>query len=378
MDRPKPQFGRSTEPGASSFSRKQPEPDPDSLDSKLRESVIKVFEPYFRQMDDEPQGAWSEADVIRRTMGYIWKASKNLQQMESWQHVTKRFVTEAMKAYISACEEKVWFDYVNIGKVFTMFLSGIFRKSPFESPWKFKDLPTDDELAKHVDHIFRRSMTRSTFSRALWKVVEAMSNEPRERARMWQMLFKTAPHPDVPKDKVKDLELAQAWLKRWMEESIYRIRSANSDGVMDQTFFTSLFQKLLYPFGVQQNYTMIPIEYLKDGRGPPEKWDFIEKEVKRLLRWECSRGNNAKTKRSSWNHYSARRQAEQFVETPEQGSWLHLPKKSWRKSPCRPPEDGERISGKTATNGDKKKDDSARNGKVSLSSESSSSSSGPR
>eukprot|EP00437_Effrenium_voratum_P019158 CAMPEP_0181459468 /NCGR_PEP_ID=MMETSP1110-20121109/32841_1 /TAXON_ID=174948 /ORGANISM="Symbiodinium sp., Strain CCMP421" /LENGTH=423 /DNA_ID=CAMNT_0023583989 /DNA_START=37 /DNA_END=1308 /DNA_ORIENTATION=- len=227
---------------------------------------------------------WGSSEMVKRIVGYIYKAAKAVEVNKPWQEVAKALVNSAMGSYESACGERPWFYQMALGNAFTSAVWELMQT-------RGKPNVHFQDVQDFVVREFESNLDRSLLSKAVWDATEATFSDPtvvgkvfRAVKNTYQPIFEEMLNDTRPVEEARKVEL---FTKKWMEASMQRAWSSidpdQADTILSAQKIQQLFQNLIAPFGEGHDYTCIPVALVENIGRPPRNWRFLRQTVSKML-----------------------------------------------------------------------------------------------
>ena len=264
----------------------------DKLYGLLRDEVPPLVTRCFDQ-----EKTWTECDMTRRIVGYLYKSGKNPDLLKlDWMEACQTFVSHAMQSYACACQSRAWFHHIELGPVLARAAFEILSVNTASElpPWEDVLDITTEKYHAYLDECLTQEAIRRTANKHF--------SDEKIRSKVSAVLQKThkqaVDHARL-QDNVKT-PVVEAFVRKWMGDGLSRIWSVMSDekrGELTESLAVKLFHRLIAPFGVEHEFSCIPCTlYTNIGRPPPD-WDFVANSARNIFRsWEQQSSGSSKKK----------------------------------------------------------------------------------
>lgn len=242
---------------------------------------------------------WNEAELVKRIVKYLYKAAAEPEMLDlPWRELCHMLIEYGMHGYAASCSETEWFYEIDLKPAFLY------------AAW---EIMTATGQALEVDEIALQELVKDEYEakleltlldRAMWEVCQEACTDDKAKAKLFQVVSKTYwPAFDEVADshafrtsksrrgggpnEARDLQFVQDFTQRWIEDAMGRVWSSIDRSIMNEESFVRLFQSLVAPFGLENDFSCMPGVLLESIGRPPPDWDFITQTVRDLVhQWE--------------------------------------------------------------------------------------------
>lgn len=227
---------------------------------------------------------WSRQEMVKRIVGYIFKAAKAPELLtQPWQEVARTVVSHGMSSYHAACGERTWFWQLGLGNAFTSAVWELLQM-------RNRPAAHYQDVQDYVVREFENHLDKTLLTKGVWDAIALTFRDEAIRAKVYKAVYNT--HATALEElmddsrPMDDARKVEKFTKKWLEASMQRAWSAIEDveSVLTPGQVTRLFQNLMAPFGEGHEYTCIPVALIEQIGRPPRNWKFLKMAVQDMFR----------------------------------------------------------------------------------------------
>jgi hypothetical protein len=253
---------------------------------------------------------WEENEITKRITRYMHKAASDPElRTHPWKALVSELTHKMMNGYSGPCGEKEWFNQIDLVPALCGTAWELLAFSGQDS------YVTGDILQQEVTDAWEAELDLHLIRKAIWSVVEECFTEEKIRSKVNNAVSKSL-QPALEKvlngmtfqqarrkfDEKTDLKCVQDFTMEWIEEVTNRIWGACEHEPDLEGTLTMLFQRLVAPFGVEDEFTCFPgVLCGRIGRPPPD-WDHIPTVIDTIMsKWngDSPEGPSKKQKKAA-------------------------------------------------------------------------------
>lgn len=241
---------------------------------------------------DSGEGAWGEAEIVKRLNRYICRACADpevLEKLGNWRKLCELVVQRSMHGYSVACGETAWFYDIDLAPAFARVCWEILETAGMHIP------PQAVHEAVQLD--YQDILERRMLDKAMWNTIrDTFANEGEKvQSKIFGAVSKSYwTHVDeavvkYPRNEHEDLRVVQEFIKSWMNDSMKRAwnslpaADAQSTDTLPSDVVSQLFEGLVVPFGEENPFTCIPGAILERIGRPPAGWDYCRTAAEEVM-----------------------------------------------------------------------------------------------